>query len=176
MREDARLVVLYVSDEEDTSPRPVADVVRGLRESAGRTDRRAVSVNALVVTDRATCTFPEFEGSVGTRYAAAAELTGGLVLDLCTPDLSTPLARLSTEAAGLRDTFVLTQLPTSDTLTVEIDGQEATCGEQFELVEVQRNGQTRVGLRLATTPPVGTEIVARYHAGSSPPEVPCGGS
>jgi len=173
LRDQARLVVLYVSDEEDTSPRPIADVVRGLRESAGRTDRRAVSANALVVLDPETCDLPDFEGSAGTRYAAAARETGGLVLDLCAPDLAAPLARLSTEAAGLRDTFVLSDLPTWETLEVEIDGAPARCGEDYELVVEPRNGRERAGLRITPAPPVGTTLVARYRAGSQPPETPC---
>lgn len=173
LRDDARLVLLYVSDEEDTSPLPVADVATGLREAASRTDRRSVSANALVVTDPRTCSEPDFVGTPGHRYAALAEHTGGLVLDLCADDLQAPLSRLSTEAAGLRDRFVLSRHAAVPTLEVEIDGGLVPCGEGWSLEAVRVNGAPATAIAFPEPPPVGTRIVARYQVGTSPPEAAC---
>lgn len=174
LREDSKLVVLYVSDEDDLSPRAVGGTANALRHAIGSAERDAVTAHALVVLDEDRCPPDGFEGAVGRRYARLAEETGGLALDLCADDLDPALARLSLRASGLTDTFILSDIPTPASLEVEVDGGVVSCGDGWEMVRVPtRRGRDGVGLRFDPVPPQGTRIVARYRHGSSLPEGPC---
>ena len=174
LREGADLVVLYVSDEEDNSPRSVADHATGLREAVNRSSRTAVQAHALVVLDEATCAQPEFEGSEGTRYAAMAAELGGQAFDLCADDLGPSLEALSTQASGLTDLFPLGDRPVPSSLEVFLDDAPVVCGEDFVLEVVpDRAGKDLVGLRFSRMPPVGSRITAAYTVTHSLPEGPC---
>ncbi len=161
LRPGAHLAVLYVSDEEDQSPRPVFDVLGGIRAAVGPS-RDAMTAHALVVHDIETCPVEDFEGSVGGRYLAMVEQTGGVSVDLCEEELAGPLTDLSREVSGVHAQFALSGWPALGTLEVTVDGEAQPCGGMWSL-GAGPAGAAR--LVFSEAPPVGTEIVARYQKG-----------
>jgi hypothetical protein len=57
---------------------------------------------------------------VGTRYIELAQLTGGIVGDICAPDFSSNLSNLAYNAAGLQRRFALTAKPDLATMKVTV--------------------------------------------------------
>jgi hypothetical protein len=137
VRPDAHLLVIVVSDEEDCSDRgalegqpadacyadrdalpPVAGFVTDLR--AMKDDDSMVQIAAIVGTPGSTC--PEqFEGS---RYITAAQLTGGLIGDICQSDWEDMLRDLGLNATGVYSQFQLTYAAKPETIHVWVDDAE----------------------------------------------------
>lgn len=118
LRPDAKLYVIYVSDEEDAGTRPTDDYVtfmRGLKP--GRPDL----VGASAIVGLPSCgTAP----SVGSRYISFVTALGGQVADICSPDWGGLLQRIGDEAFTARTVFPLTQFPDGRDIKVTVDGNE----------------------------------------------------
>ena len=80
IRPGAYLSVIFVSDEQDTSPSPVADYItmRAIKDSDARD---VFNSSALVVNDLADCSLDQINSgaAVGTRYIDVAEQTDELL-------------------------------------------------------------------------------------------------
>lgn len=143
-RPEARLLVVFVSDEEDCSDAgalgtdfetngeicysereqlvPVEDYVVQFR--ALRDDPRDVIVSAIVGLDTDGCdTNGDGDPDIfaGERYAEVARLTGGVVGDLCDGDWSTVMTDLGLNATGMFTSFQLSNAAIPDTLEVFVD-------------------------------------------------------
>lgn len=147
IRPDAQLLVIVVSDEEDCSDRgalegqpadacyadreslpPVAGFVTDLRSL--KDDDSMVQVAAIVGTPGSTCN-EQFEGS---RYITAAQITGGLIGDICLSDWAGMLGDLGLNATGIHSQFQLTNAAQPDTIQVWVD--------EVEVPEDAANGWT----------------------------------
>lgn len=137
LRPSAQLLVVFVSDEEDCSDNgvldqdgpdacyelldrlpPVGDFLSGLwLAKLGRRD--LVQIGAIVGTEGSLCpeVFP------GRRYIEAAEVTGGLVGDICRNDFSAMLEQLGLAAIGIRSSFQLSDGAQPSTIEVRVDGE-----------------------------------------------------
>ena len=137
LRDDAKLSVIYVSDEQDSSPEPpwvYLNELRRLKDPA--LGRDAVTMSALVApSDVNTCPSHVFPAVGGTRYLQAAELSGGVVADICAEDFSGIVEELSLNASRLRKRFVLSNLPDVSSLEVTVGETLLACDEgwRFEL-------------------------------------------
>ncbi len=134
-RPEARLLIIFVSDEEDCSDGgaigteylddgevcyqqrellvPVEEYVtqfRGLRE-----DPEDVVVTAIVGLEEGCGAF------VGERYQRVARLTGGKVGDICDGDWSNIMTDLGLNATGVFTSFQLSNAAIPDTLEVFVD-------------------------------------------------------
>jgi hypothetical protein len=120
LREDAKLAVVFVSDEEDYSPQTVPFYETFFKSLKGN-DPTMLSISAIVgPVALATC---PTASSSGTRYIALANATGGVFESICTPDWATSLANLSTSAFGPRRRFTLSETPAdSAQIVVEVNG------------------------------------------------------
>jgi len=137
VRANAKLLIVFVSDEEDCSDKgvlegqppsdcylqsqllpPVTEYITELRELKDRPD--LVQVGAIVATEDSACdnVFP------GQRYITTALLTGGLVGDICQSDWSGILGELGLNASGVLTSFQLSAAAVPDTLTVYVDEDE----------------------------------------------------
>ena len=137
LRRPAQLLVVYVSDEDDCSDKgvldaegpdacyeladrlpPVGDFLQPLWDAKDRRD--LVQVGAIVGTEGSTCgeVFP------GGRYVEAAELTGGLVGDICRNDWRGMLEQLGLTAIGIRTRFQLSDAAAESSIQVQVDGVE----------------------------------------------------
>jgi hypothetical protein len=131
LREDANLAILFVSDEEDSSPMSVDGYLRAFADVKGDEayrDHRVMNVSAVIGAD-----VPEFEGQAscesehgaatyGERYVDAVSQTQGLMDSICAEDFSPIVDQLGLTLSGLEAEFVLSHVPNLDTLEVSLYG------------------------------------------------------
>lgn len=122
-RDDAELLVIFFSDEDDQSYAGMTDsdaVAYFEPRLAGLRD--AVSVASIV-------NFPEgvscnaYDWMTGTRYIELTQDLGGTLLDICFEDWTSSVADVSTSAVDVYTRFHLTYTALSDTIIVREDGE-----------------------------------------------------
>jgi hypothetical protein len=121
-REDARLSVVFISDQNDSSGlepsrNEFIDFLINLKQ-----DPEEVSASAIVPQQGDACVF---EG-VGTDYTLVAQATGGLAYSICEEDWSVMLEQLGVASAGLRTEYFLTEIPLVESLEVTVVDGEST--------------------------------------------------
>lgn len=129
MRDNANLALLFVSDEEDTSPYPVDSYTRFFTELKGEEAYRNHSLfrASAVVGD----TVPQFDGEpacssadgqadYGSRYIDMAQRTEGLIDSICDEDFSPIALELGLTLSGLLVEFALSEVPDETTLKVSL--------------------------------------------------------
>lgn len=137
VRPEARLLVVFVTDEEDCSDGgalegfpaeacytrsdelvPVSEYVVAIRNL--KEDPNLIQLSAIIGLDDSSCAdvYP------GDRYEEAATLTGGLVGDVCDSDWSSMMGDLGLTASGIRSSFRLTNAAVPDTLQVFVNDVE----------------------------------------------------
>lgn len=129
LRESANLALLFVSDEEDTSPYPVDSYTRFFTELKGEAAYRdhALFRASAVVGD----TVPQFDGepscssadgqaAYGGRYIDMAQRTEGLIDSICDEDFSPIALELGLTLSGLLVEFALSEVPDETTLQVSL--------------------------------------------------------
>ncbi len=157
LRDDAKLAVIAVSDEEDFSPQPVAFYETFLLGLKGQ-DRAKVIFSAIVgPKDLSSC--PKASSS-GGRYIQLAEATGGVVESICTPNWASSLERLSESAFGPNRSFPLSEMPEDATrIVVRVDGVPVTSGWSYDPVT------NSILFEVNATPPPGAIIEVTYPVG-----------
>ncbi|MDP2307259.1 MAG: choice-of-anchor D domain-containing protein [Pseudomonadota bacterium] len=155
-RDEARLAVIFLSDEPDYSPLEVPGYdafLEGLKE-----DREAIFV-AAIVGDRLdgcsnSCGAEEASADPGDRYLDLAEAFEGFEESICTCDLAPAMERIGFESTFYLRSFGLTQTPGEPSLLkVWLDGALAA-GWSYD-----------PGLNAVvfdTAPPLGSQVVVRY--------------
>jgi len=130
LRPEARLVLVFLSDEEDFSPQGVPFYETFFRGVKGH-DESLLSVLAIV-GPRNLSTCPTASSS-GTRYLALAEATGGATESICTTNWAASLEALSVNAFGPRRRFPLTARPSpASGLVVKVNGVEVSGGYSYD--------------------------------------------
>ncbi|MCY1076523.1 choice-of-anchor D domain-containing protein [Archangium lansingense] len=120
LREEAKLAIIAVTDEEDFSSQPVSFYETFLLGLKGG-DRSKVIFSAIAgPVDLTTC---RSASSSGSRYIQLAQATSGVVESICTPNWAASLERISESAFGPNRSFPLSETP-SDTsrIVVRVDG------------------------------------------------------
>ncbi len=129
VRDDANLNIIFISDEDDSSPRPVWEYQRiytDVKGEAAWRDHAIMRVSAVVGSQP-----PEFEGDpscasdsglgwYGPRYIELVEATEGQLESICEDDFSPIAERLGLLASGLAVEFELSELPNLATLVVSL--------------------------------------------------------
>ncbi len=129
LRDDASFSLMFLSDEEDSSPYAVDEYLRFFTDLKGEEayrDHRIFNVSAVV-----GATEPEFEGdpacssengdaSYGSRYIKAVERTEGVLESICAEDFSPIASKLGLTASGLEVEFVLSQSCDENSLVVAL--------------------------------------------------------
>ncbi len=128
-RNDARLVVVFVTDAGDDSgmwANWVADY------QALKTDPDDVGLSAICGTDGVNATACSGAGGVasaGTGFVEAVNATAGILGCICDANWSTPMVNLAWNSIHLHDTFELSHAPViGDTIAVEVNGTAVTTG------------------------------------------------
>jgi len=158
LRDDAKLAVIAITDEEDFSPQPVAAYETFLRELKGGDASKVIFSAIAGPKDLSTCAKAS---SSGTRYIELAEKLGGVVESICTQNWAASLETLSESAFGPNRAFPLSERP-SDTarIVVRVDGVEVP-GSNWKYdgsgntVTFERNAAPGPGARVEITYPVG---------------------
>lgn len=128
LRDDALLVVIALSDEEDKSAisNPVASLTAffdSLKAPWIDGSRSWVFNFIGVLSMSANCkTFNDYV-EVGSRFIDLADETGGVKETICTANLSTAVSNIRARIYEILTDFKLSKLPVVETITVSIAGK-----------------------------------------------------
>jgi hypothetical protein len=116
LRPGALLHIIILSDEADSSPNTPAHWVSEYENYVASPDHVKVSV----VVDLASC------GTGGAGYEAAANQTGGSILDICDANWGSNFSDIASDVlAGIR-TYNLSEPAVPETIVVTVNGVETT--------------------------------------------------
>lgn len=125
LRDDAELVIIIVSDEEDGSEQTVSFYVDRLANLKAPNSGVGVIVHGIIITPEGC---PGGFGTPGYRYVSAIEAFDGHVGDLCSSDFAEQFEDVGERTFGLKDRFYPTLPPDPATLEVRVAGQACTTG------------------------------------------------
>ena len=149
MRSDAYLVVVYLSDEEDQSPKTKEQYLAALQAAKNN----AGYVKAYSIVNTVPCTTGGGITCGYERYGYQAEQTGGTVADIKS-NFATVLSDMGQQIINLLDTFPLAHDPINGSVEVRVNGV------------VQSSGWSVTGRQLkfdaGSVPPVGANVQVRY--------------
>ncbi|MGQ0507720.1 MAG: choice-of-anchor D domain-containing protein [Myxococcaceae bacterium] len=157
LRPNAKLVVLFVTDEDDFSPQPVAFYETFFRSLKGN-EPSLLSLSAIVGPENlATC---PTASSTGSRYLQLARATGGVTENICTPNWAESLKNISNNTFGPKRRFPLTQRPADPAQIVVVrDGQVVSSGYTYDAtnnaVVFDESAPLSLGAEIDITYPLG---------------------
>ncbi|MCB9759183.1 MAG: hypothetical protein H6739_05045 [Alphaproteobacteria bacterium] len=179
LRDTASLSVVFVSDEEDSSPWPVNRYINTFMDIKGARERDIFNASSLVVLDPQTCAPAAQAGSTrGDRYLDVTTHTGGVSGDICADTFADMITELSLNASRLRDTFFLSSEPAPATIEVSVDEALIPCDAgEWTFTRVDDNGTDRpaVVFERVFMPAPSSQIAIRYDYGSGDPTGFCEG-
>lgn len=124
VRQDAALEVVFVSDEEDSSPADLNFYINFFKNIKGFYNDNLFHAHAIVGPPGG-CSSGAGDAAAGLRYRDVAQATGGSVGSICDSSFASSLAGIGNIAFGLRRQFFLTRLADPSTLEVTVNG--ASC-------------------------------------------------
>ena len=179
LREEAYLSVIFVSDEQDSSPLGVNDYINRMRSVKDRLARDVFNASSLVVEDTTLCSADQVASgaAVGSRYIDFAEQSNGLVENICGDDFASIVTDLSLNSSRLHDTFFLTKKPDLTTLVVGINGEEIPCDSEEYVwkYEVLEEDIPVIRFDRESLPPPSARITVQYNGGGGDAADFCGG-
>lgn len=165
LRPDAVLSVIFVSDEEDSSPNTVPFYINFLLSIKGFRNTNLFTASAIVGDTGGGCNGAGGNAGAGERYIEVANRTGGVFQSICTSDWSRSLEDLSTTAFGFKSRFFLDNQPVIPTIVVTLDGvvipatsPEGTVNWSYDY------GTNSVNFSPFATPEPGAQIRVEYVA------------
>ncbi len=120
MRPDAALEIVFVSDEEDSSPGDLNFYINFFKSIKGFYNTNLMHAHAIVGDVPGGCSSGAGSAAAGQRYVAVAQATGGSVVSICDANFAAGLASIGNIAFGLRKQFFLARLPDPSTITVKV--------------------------------------------------------
>ena len=124
-RDDAKLVIIYVSDEDDgtttgATPTSIYTYVIGAKGGASNVVAHAVAGDYPY-----GCNGYGGSATAGDQYYILVGYLGGSFLSICQEDWGTPMESLANDSI-LKNSFSLSDTPIEETIIVEIDGITST--------------------------------------------------
>lgn len=157
LRPDAKLALVFISDEDDQSDRPVdfyGQFFHGLKSGAAD-----VTVSAIVGPENLAQNCPTASGT-GTRYMELVKEFGGVSENICTPDWTQSLQSISAASFSGRRRFELSSVPADPTqVTVTVDGNTWSTGWSYD------PASNEVVFDATAVPPAGSVIAVTYPLG-----------
>jgi len=120
LRDDAELVIIIVSDEEDSSPQTVPWYIDRFADLKQPGSGHGVVVHSVIVTPEGC--LGGF-GTPGQRYQQVSETLGGQVVSICEPDFGSAFGQVAQHTFGLKDRFYPSLSPVVSSIQVRVDGQ-----------------------------------------------------
>lgn len=117
LRDDARLYVVYVTDEQDASSGTPASFQNSVLASKGG-DTSQVFFAAITGPNPIGC----WSADAGSRYLEIVDATGGLFGSICDSDFGVTLQNLAFEVTSVGNNFPLTEVPDPTTIQVMVNG------------------------------------------------------
>ena len=128
LRDDADLVIVIVSDEEDSSPQSVPWYVSQFAALKDKNSGYGVTLHAIVTTqDGCASGF----GTVGYRYELAVEAFNGHLTSICASDFSAEFQKIGAKTFGLKERFYPSLPIDPATLEVRVNGEVCEAGWEF---------------------------------------------
>jgi hypothetical protein len=157
LREEARLAIIFVTDEEDFSSQPVPFYEQYFK-TLKNNDPGKLSVSAIAgPMDLASCSTAS---SSGTRYIQLANATGGVVESICTPNWAESLKKLSDTTFGPKRVFPLSDVPADTTqIVVRVNGADVTTGWHYDA------STNSIVFDLGAAPSPGSHVEVTYPLG-----------
>ncbi len=125
LRDDAELVIIIVSDEEDASSKTVPFYTNRFASLKAPNSGVGVKVHAIIVTEDGC---PGGFGTPGLRYLQAVEAFGGHISDICGDSFGDEFIAVGEQTFGLKDRFYPTIPPDASTIQVRVNGASCTSG------------------------------------------------
>jgi len=151
LRDDARLVVIYISDEDDFSTTislgvDMANHLYSLKSSP------SLAIAHAVAGDVPSGCAGNGGATAATEYNNAVVAMSGTFLSICATDWGTPMEELARDSVGLVQ-FALSEQPIEDTIWITVDGVVNTDWTY---------DSTTQAVIFSIPPPEGSEIVITY--------------
>lgn len=157
VRTSAALLVLYLSDEADHSPRPTGTYAAQINDL--KSDPSHAYANSIVGTAAAGCmTQGGSNAEYGPSFIAVSQATQGVVTNICLASW-TPAITTFPELPRY-DNFTLTGTPDASTISVFVNGQ-AVPSSSWSYNAANR----RVTFNANALPPYGATIEIRFSTG-----------
>ncbi|MBD89203.1 MAG: hypothetical protein CL940_02560 [Deltaproteobacteria bacterium] len=120
IRQDAQLVVIFVSDEEDQSPGMEINYLDAFVDAKnGQLDK---FLAFSIVGDPGGCNSAAGNADAGMRYIKVSELSGGAWASICNESFAEALTEFGEGTFGPKTSFPLGGFPKSNTVTVLVNG------------------------------------------------------
>lgn len=176
LRSDAYLSIIFVTDEEDSSPLTTNEYINAFRALKGSRNRDVVNASALVVTNEEDCSQDQLDAgaSENIRLVDVADQTDGVVGSICSGDFSNIVTELSLASSRLKDTFYLSEIPDPGSLIVGVGEEEVPCDDGMWAYE-KVDGRPALVFARDQLPPPGSRVTASYDFGDGDEALFCGG-
>ena len=164
LREDAKLSIIMVSDEEDQSDSDLSFYINFFRHIKGVRNTSMLEVYSIVGDPENGCTDNSAgsDGSsanAGKRYTTVSSAcnphTGEDFMSICKPDYTPVYQTMAENLFALRNQFFLSRLADKATIAVTVGGSVVTNWTYDEVTN-------SVVFPEGSPPPAGSEIVASY--------------
>ncbi len=136
LREDAKLSIIFVSDEDDQSVGDIGFFSDFFRQIKGYRNTNMLEGYSIVGDRGNGCTGNGGDASAGTRYIDVADNINPHAsqhfMSICETDFSTVYQSLADNLFALRSQFFLSRLADPNTVHVEVNGVETTDYEYDE--------------------------------------------
>ena len=126
LRDDATLVIIFVSDEEDQSPGDYGDYLGWYLDLKG--GGLDLMTAFAIVGPPGSCSSEAGSADAGVRYISVAEQTGGSWASICDPSFSTALETFGEGTFGPKTKFPLSGKAKPGTVSVVVNGVPCTSG------------------------------------------------
>jgi hypothetical protein len=122
MREDAKLYIICVSDEQDQSQGDPDFYVDFFSSIKGYHNPDMMTVSAICGDEPQGCTGAGGSATTGSRYIDVANRTGGIFESICTSNWAQALSNLGIDAFAAIREFPLSRPADPSTITVMVNG------------------------------------------------------
>jgi len=122
LRDDAKLIIIFVSDEKDWSSK--TDIAYVTHFNTLKTSESMIVTHAVVGDAPGGCSLitPSWANAdYGEGYIEVSALTGGAFVSICSADWGADLETLAHDSI-LESSFELSDIPFEDSIIVEVDG------------------------------------------------------
>ena len=134
LRADAKLIIIFVSDEKDWSSKTDAEYVSHFNSL--KTSESMIVTHSVVGDAPSGCSLSTSSwtnADYGEGYIEVSALTGGEFVSICSSDWGADLESLAHDSI-LDSSFELSDVPFEESITVEVDGVTVT-GWSYNITE-----------------------------------------
>ena len=177
VREDANLSLIFLSDEDDFSPKSTHEYLQLYTEVKGEEAYREHSkmrISAVIGKDKPpfsgepACQSEDGVAAYGARFVPMVQRTEGVLESICNDDFSPIAEELGLTASGLEVEFILSAKPDLETLVVKNYAEESDDSFIRDLIKDEDfryiPAKNSIVFEVTALPSSESYIVAEYRA------------